>query len=97
MLSEEYKKILREIIFRYLNPNKDKVFIFGSRATGTNREFSDIDIGIKPSAALSSSVLSRIKEDLEESDLPYTIDLVDFSGKADRFREVASQKTINLN
>jgi predicted nucleotidyltransferase len=38
---------IKNILFKFLDPQKDMVFIFGSRAVGKARKFSDIDIGIK--------------------------------------------------
>lgn len=54
-----------------------KIFIFGSRAKETNRQFSDIDIAIKDSK-INSSALAMARFELEESNLPYKVDLVNF-------------------
>ena len=54
-----------------------EVFLFGSRAKNTNQEFSDIDIAIKCSN-LDFATLAKIRFDLEESYLPYKIDLVNY-------------------
>jgi predicted nucleotidyltransferase len=55
-----------------------KIFIFGSRAKETNRKFSDIDIAIKDSK-INSQKLAKTRFELEESDLPYKVDLVDYN------------------
>ena len=73
------------------------MFIFGSRATGGGRKFSDIDIGIKSKKQIDSLLLSDIKEAFEESNIPYTVDVVDFSHVSDRFRDISFQKIIYLN
>ncbi len=54
-----------------------KIFIFGSRAKETNRKFSDIDIAIKTSK-INSKLLAKIRFELEESALPYKVDVVDY-------------------
>ncbi len=97
MLDEVTIAEIKKIIFQFLNPKKDKVFIFGSRAIGNGRKFSDIDIGIKSSREIDLLLLSDLQEAFEESDIPYTVDVVDFSQVSDRFRELAKQKIINLN
>ena len=88
---------IKKIIFQFLNPQKDKVFVFGSRATGGSRKFSDVDIGVKSNKQIDLSLLSDIEEAFEESDIPYTVDVVDFSQVSDRFKEVSKQKIIYLN
>lgn len=54
-----------------------KIFIFGSRAKENNRKFSDIDIAIKDSK-INSQKLAKTRFELEESSLPYKVDLVDY-------------------
>ena len=88
---------IKNILFKFLDPQKNKVFIFGSRAIGKARKFSDIDIGIKSEKEINTLLLSDIKEAFEESNIPYTVDVVDFSQVSDKFNEVAKQKIINLN
>ncbi|PIP63804.1 hypothetical protein COW97_00565 [Candidatus Roizmanbacteria bacterium CG22_combo_CG10-13_8_21_14_all_34_12] len=88
---------IKNILFKFLDPQKNKVFIFGSRAIGKARKFSDIDIGIKSEKEINTLLLSDIKEAFEESNIPYTVDVVDFSQVSDKFNEVAKQKIIYLN
>lgn len=45
-VSKKTEQEIRDIIFQFLNPEKYKVFIFGSRAIGKAKKFSDYDIGI---------------------------------------------------
>ncbi|MEK9169494.1 MAG: nucleotidyltransferase domain-containing protein, partial [Patescibacteria group bacterium] len=88
---------IKNILFKFLDPQKDKVFIFGSRAVGKARKFSDIDIGVKSERQISLSLLSDIEEAFEESNIPYTVDVVDFSAISKNFENVAIQKIIKLN
>ena len=88
---------IKNILFKFLDPQRDKAFIFGSRAVGKARKFSDIDIGIKSEKEINSLLLSDIEEAFEESNIPYTVDVVDFSQVSDKFKELAEQKIINLN
>jgi len=97
MLDQKTINTLKEIIFRFLDRKKDKVFIFGSRAEGKGRRFSDIDIGIEASKEVPWHQLVAIEEMLEQSDLPYTIDVVDFSTVSEKFKKLAKEKIISLN
>lgn len=54
------------------------IILFGSRAKGNFKNGSDIDIAIK-SKDLDFHKLMRIKSKLEELDLPYKIDLIDYN------------------
>ncbi|MDP3434254.1 MAG: type I restriction endonuclease [Bacteroidota bacterium] len=53
------------------------IHIFGSRAKGTSKPGSDIDFAIM-NRLPDIKVLLRLKNDFEESSLPYKVDLVDF-------------------
>lgn len=88
---------VKDVTFKFLNPNDCKVFVFGSRATGTNVKFSDIDLGVEPKKTIPSGVISDIEEAFENSDLPYMVDVVDFSKVSPQFKEVAMKKVIYLN
>jgi predicted nucleotidyltransferase len=71
------------------------VFIFGSRATKTHVQYNDIDIGIEGNP-LSAKTKIELQEAFEESDLPFRVDIVDFSTVNDKFKQVAKQTTITL-
>jgi predicted nucleotidyltransferase len=53
------------------------VYIFGSRAKGNYKAGSDIDLAIM-NAPVADKTLLQIKNDFEESSLPYHVDLVYF-------------------
>lgn len=57
-----------------------KVIIFGSRATGTYKRASDIDLAIWVAAPSNvRTVISKLYQDLEESTIPYTFDILDYN------------------
>ena len=74
-LEKKFASLIKTTIDKHLRGAE--VFLFGSRAKNTNQEFSDIDIAIKCSN-LDFATLAKIRFDLEESNLPYKIDLVDY-------------------
>lgn len=96
MLDKATKAEVKKIIYSFLNPKTDRVFIFGSQVAGKTRKFSDIDIGIKSSKAIPWWKLAAIDEALEESNLPYTVDVVDFNLVSEKFKKVAEKNLINL-
>ncbi|MGH7113493.1 MAG: nucleotidyltransferase domain-containing protein [Stellaceae bacterium] len=50
---------------------------FGSCARGEPRQASDIDIAILPRDVLPGSFFAELEADIEESTIPYNVDLVD--------------------
>ena len=65
-------------IYQILNKYKDNISwvkIFGSRATGNYNFNSDIDIAI----SLKTNIYNLLKADMEESDIFYKIDLVNYN------------------
>ena len=80
------------VIRRHLPDPAYRIFLFGSRATGSAAERSDIDIGIEGPAAVPLRILAAIDDELEEAPTLYTIDVVDFARVPEKFRQVAQQR-----
>jgi len=95
ILKNEEKNI-KDIVFKFIDPNEYKIFIFGSRATGKARKFSDYDIGVEGKKPVVWETMALAKEAFEESDLPFRVDLVDFSFVSDKFRKTALLKIKKL-
>jgi predicted nucleotidyltransferase len=93
---KESLEFIRHTIRKYL-PEKDyEVFIYGSRADGTAEKWSDVDVGIWGKEKIPSKKLALIKDEVEESNIPYLVDIVDFTRVADKFKRVALSKIIRL-
>ncbi len=83
MVDEKYVIRIREILEKHLTDN-EKVFIFGSSVE--NEKFGDVDLAIVSQRIVGEKVMRYIREDLEESTLPYKFDLVDINQANDPFR-----------
>jgi len=81
-----------EVIRRHLPNPAYRLFLFGSRATGSAGERSDFDIGIEGPAAVPRQILAAIHEELEEAPTLHTIDVVDFARVSETFRLVAERR-----
>jgi len=66
-------------------------YLFGSRATGTNNPVSDFDIAIETADDISGE-LSLAREHLEESNIPYIVDLVDLQATSSEFASKVQQE-----
>jgi len=74
-LNDRDIKTIHDIFNQY--PEILLVHIFGSRAKGTSKPGSDIDLAIM-NKVINSNTLLKLNNDFEESSLPYKVDLVDF-------------------
>jgi uncharacterized protein len=67
------------LIYDYFTHQPDviKVVVYGSRAMGSHRASSDIDLAILSTSV--SDISGRIKEGLENLPTPYLFDVVDYT------------------
>jgi hypothetical protein len=70
---------LKRMVLDALGDRDAEVWLFGSCARDKVRNASDIDIGILPHGALPSAFFVELEADIEESTIPYHVDLVDLS------------------
>lgn len=75
-----------------------RVFIFGSRALGTQRKFSDLDVLYleaheKP---IPLHEIHQIKSFMEESEFPYKIDLVNHHDLAPSYRTQVDKQKVEV-
>ncbi len=63
-----------QALFRQ-QPELERVWLFGSRALGTHRPYSDIDLAVE-GAALTWHDVAHLLSELDELPLPYAFDVV---------------------
>ena len=80
-LSQSTIQKICAVLSRY--PQVEKAILYGSRAKGTYKNGSDIDLTLRGGAELSLNVIYKILHDLDELLLPYTIDLSIFDDIGD--------------
>lgn len=89
--------LLRKIIRDIFGEDEDvEVVLFGSRARGDYTRVSDIDVGvlIKEDKANRKKFI-LLKEKVENSNIPYKMDLVNLSQTSEEFRERALREGIS--
>ncbi|MEW5718635.1 MAG: nucleotidyltransferase domain-containing protein [Chloroflexota bacterium] len=69
------------VLARY--PQVEQAILYGSRAKGTYKNGSDIDLTLRGGADLTRQVLYKIMDELDDLLLPYTIDLSIFANIGD--------------
>jgi predicted nucleotidyltransferase len=77
---------VREITCQVLGDRDVRLYLFGSCVTGHPRRWSDIDVAIDPVSPLPAALLAELRERLEESDVPYDVDIVDLSKTSPEMR-----------
>lgn len=75
-LSDKTVATVSGILARY--PQVERAFIYGSRAKGTYKPGSDIDLTLF-GEGLDCGICSNIASDLDDSDIPYLVDLSVFA------------------
>ena len=79
----------RAILTRVLRdslPSHVRAYVFGSRARGGARAYSDLDLALAGDGPLNPDLIGEIAEALSESDLPYRVDIVDLAMVEPPFR-----------
>lgn len=83
MLRIKYQNQIKTNIAKHLG-RKVKIFIFGSSVK--DKKFNDIDVGVM-GEGISESKLSLIREELENSILPYKVDVINFNKVDKKFKK----------
>jgi hypothetical protein len=78
---------LRNIVLDALHGRDAAVYLFGSHASGNVRHASDIDVAILPRGELPSAFFANLADAIEESTIPYEVDLIDLRKVGPALRE----------
>lgn len=70
---DQIENILNQTLDR---KKKYSVFVFGSRAQGNFRQYSDLDLWIESVPQLEPQEISNLRENLEISNIPIKVDIV---------------------
>ena len=88
----------RAIIGSLLQPlllmSSAELILFGSRARGDATPTSDIDIALRAPQPLSPDLLSVAREALEDSNIPFKIDLLDYATLPAELRQAIDREGI---
>ena len=91
---EIYLAQLRDLVLAN-TPGSIQVFLFGSSARGDTRMTSDVDIGLWDRAhqPIDKKLLAKLREKIELSTIPYSVDVVDFASVGEIFRTKALKES----
>ena len=94
-LRPDHWAIVREILQRHV-PDR-QVVGFGSRATWTAKDYSDLDLAVMGEESLPLDVSSALVEAFSESDLPFKVDIVDWASTDETFRNIIRRDGVNVH
>lgn len=88
---EYYNKwlnIAREIVLKNIDKNKYAAFLYGSMVNDPMNAY-DMDIGLLGLEKVSFDIIENIKDELDESIVPFRYDIVDFKFSDAKFKKFA--------
>lgn len=91
-LKLEYKSKIVAIL-RALFPDA-KIYLFGSRAQGTHRKTSDIDVAVDVGKQILRRDIGEARDMLRESNIPYKVDVVDLHGIPEKMKSIILEEGI---
>lgn len=87
-------KVARSIVDKEIAGPGVRVWLFGSRARGNAKPFSDIDIAVEHDGRLSRTRFAELRASLDESLIPFFVDVVDLAEAEPRLVEAVREEGI---
>lgn len=95
---EPFLSRIKVILSRAFQGKECQIYLFGSRATGRHTPGSDYDLAVlnlgRGAAEVAGRELSRAREMLEESTIPFIVEIVDLNAAAADFRRRVQEQGI---
>ena len=91
----DHLEVVQDILLTHL-PAGFKVWVFGSRANWTTKDSSDLDLAVEGAARLDHKAMVELAIAFEESNLPYTVDVVDLNAVSNAFKQIVEDQKVLL-
>ena len=86
IISSQELEIIKAILQRYVPEHS--VWAFGSRVKGTTKPYSDLDLAIITNTPLNLQTHADLVAAFSECELPWRVDLVDWSLTSEKFKQI---------
>jgi len=93
-LRPDHWAIVRDLLRRHV-PDRE-VVAFGSRATWTAKEYSDLDLAVLGEESLPLHARAELADGFRESDLPFKVDVVVWADVNDHLRNVIRRDGVDV-
>lgn len=80
-------RLVRDILYEHL-PDGARVWAFGSRVEWTATDASDLDLAVDDHKLVDHKTISALNVAFDNSDLPFTVDIVDLKTTSDAFKKI---------
>lgn len=89
-IPHDHLKTVLAILAKYVPEHE--VWAFGSRVNQKPKKHSDMDLVIRSTTPLPTSTLAHLRDAFSESNLPFKVDVVDWSRIGKEFRKIIEEK-----
>lgn len=88
-LTEVRRQAVEEIVYKIRAHLGDavRIYLFGSMARGDWGIGSDLDLALDAERPIAVERLAQLREQLEDSTIPYFVDLIDLNAVSPSFRK----------
>ncbi|MBI4656841.1 MAG: nucleotidyltransferase domain-containing protein [Elusimicrobia bacterium] len=87
---KQYLLTIKRILQKHLSDAQIRAF--GSRVVGKSKIYSDLDLVIVAKTKVNSKVLMKLKEEFEESDVPFRVDIIDWHRISEEFKRIINRQ-----
>ena len=95
-LEDRHVEFIKEMLKKHIPNPEAKFYVFGSRANGKNKPYSDIDIAVDcPDLTLERKL--KLESDFENSTFPYEVDVVDLNTIKENFKNIIKDDLVEFN
>ncbi len=91
---EKILEQVKELVVDEISTRPAKLYLFGSWARGEEKHSSDIDIAVEQIREYDKYLITKIRLKLEESNIPYRVDVVDLSATDQNFNDRVKKEGI---
>lgn len=85
-------KLVKKLLMEHVGTCK--VIAFGSRVTGNHHEYSDLDLAVIGEKPLTLEQLGLLRDAFSASNLPFTVDILDWHQISPSFQSVIKKSYI---
>lgn len=94
LLNPQDRSAIERIVGPLLALGGARLKLFGSRARGDERRVSDIDLALIAPQPIALADLALLREALDESHIPFRVDVVDYASAPTKLRVAIDREGI---
>jgi predicted nucleotidyltransferase len=88
-INSKHLEVVKSILTKHLRGYE--IWAFGSRVDSTAKKYSDLDLVIITDTPVSLITVASVKEAFSESNLPFKVDIIDWSTTSESFKKIIKE------